>query len=70
MGILSTFFNAVIRSAGHDAYRSTKRVVTDVGKQTSRRTAIEADYDVNVMCDFRIMVKKTSNQWSAVSYPL
>ena len=46
MGILSTFFNAMIRSAGHDAYRSTKRVVTDAGKQASRRTAIEADYDV------------------------
>ena len=46
MGILSTFFNAMIRSAGHDAYRSTKRVVTDSGKQASRRTAIEADYDV------------------------
>ena len=46
MGILSTFFNAMIRSAGHDAYRSTKRIVTDAGKQASRRTAIEADYDV------------------------
>ena len=46
MGILSTFFNAMIRSAGHDTYRSAKRVVTDAGKQASRHTAIEADYDV------------------------
>ena len=68
MGILSTFFNAMIRSAGHDAYRSTKRVVTDVGKQASRRTAIEADYDVIQEVDEGL--ENTADMYTAADNPI
>ncbi len=68
MGILSTFFNAMIRSAGHDAYRSTKRVVTDAGKHASRRTAIEADYDVIKEVDEGL--EYTADMYTATDNPL
>ena len=68
MGILSTFFNAMIRSAGHDAYRSTKRVVTDAGKQASRRTAIEADYDV--IQEVGTGLENTADMYTEVDNPI